>query len=486
MIMITNAKGIIEYVNPSFSSTTGFSKEEVLGAMPNILKSGITPDHLYAEMWQKVLAGENWQGVLQNKTKDGRLFWANLQVFPITDENNNLTHFVGIIEDITENKKAEEELVQAKIRAEESDKLKTAFLTNMSHEIRTPMNAILGFSELLNSPEYDENKKRDFVHIIQSRGNDLMHIINNLVEVSKIESGEVQTKISMVVAESLITKVFERFEGTQKSEVTFKTDIPTKQKDLAIYTDPTHLNRVLSNLVENAIKYTDEGKISLGYYLKENECTFFIRDTGIGIHPDKSSIIFNRFMQAEVNDPQARGGNGLGLTIARDLIEILEGKIWFESEKGKGTSFFVSVPIGTAEEISAESLTGYSLNILVDWSERTLLVAEDDVSNYMVLKHFLDPTGIKIQHAKNGLLALDAFKSKGKFDMILMDMKMPLMNGVEATRVIRKLNQEVPIVALTASAKKDSYKQFMEAGCNEYLNKPLKHEELIRIMTRYL
>jgi CheY-like chemotaxis protein len=356
----------------------------------------------------------------------------------------------------------------------------------MSHEIRTPMNAILGFSELLNSPEYDENKKRDFVHIIQSRGNDLMHIIKNLVEVSKIESGEVQTKISMVVAESLITKVFERFEGTQKSEVTFKTDIPTKQKDLAIYTDPTHLNRVLSNLVENAIKYTDEGKISLGYYWKENECTFFVRDSGIGIHPDKSSIIFNRFMQAEVNDPQARGGNGLGLTIAKDLIEILEGKIWFESEMGKGTSFFVSVPVGTAKEINTESLTGYSHDKSVDWSDRTLLVAEDDVSNYMVLKHFLDPTGIKIQHVKNGLLALDAFKSNGKFDMILMDMKMPLMNGVEATRVIRKLNQEVPIVALTASAKKDSYDQFMEAGCNEYLNKPLKHEELIRIMTRYL
>ena len=486
MVMITDAEGTIEYVNPSFCRITGYSPEESIGQNPSILKSGVTPDHVYMEMWKQVKSGDRWQGVLQNQTRDGKLFWSNLSVFPIFDEKNKLTHFVGIIVDITETKKAEEELIAAKSKAEESDRLKTAFLANISHEIRTPMNAILGFSNLLSSPDHNEEKKREFVDIIQSRSEDLMQIINNIVEISKIESGQVRTQISKVRVNPLAAKIHKLFEGKQKSEVAFNLDFPKNMEDLELATDPTHVTRILSLLVENAIKYTDLGEIILGYELKDNECIFYVKDTGIGIHPDKAEIIFNRFMQAETFDPEARGGNGLGLAIARDLTEILGGRIWLKSTVGEGSTFYLALSTTNEEQFTTEYLSGHTVIDSSDWSGKHILVAEDDTSNYLLIKYLLKSYDINLHHASNGMQAVELYKNNGTFDLILMDLKMPIMNGYEATRMIRSINKDIPIVALTASVNAESLTQCMDSGCNEYMSKPLNYEELLNVLNRYL
>ena len=330
MVMITNEEGTIEYVNSSFCDIIGFTREEVIGNKPSILKSGVTSDQLYKELWQSIKGGKEWRGRFQNKKKNGELIWTEAHIFPIIDEHQEVTHFVGITDDVSEKKKAEEELIRAKGKAEESDRLKTAFLANISHEIRTPMNAILGFSGLLSSSNHDDNKKKEFIDIIQSRSNDLMHIINNLVDISKIESGEINVTPSEISVQSFLSGVYRKFEGKEKPEVEFKLTIPEKKQDLRINTDPSLLKRILSNLIENALKYTDNGTVEVGYECREDDCIFFTHDSGIGINPIKSEIIFNRFMQAETFDPDARGGNGLGLAIAKNLTEILDGSIWFE------------------------------------------------------------------------------------------------------------------------------------------------------------
>ena len=318
MVLITDAMGVIEYVNPSFCHTTGFSEEEAYGKRPmDVLKPGNSKDSIYQDMWLALSAGTPWRGIVQNKNREGRLFWSELKIFPIKDQKQNVTHFVGIVEDITESKMAEEELIRAKDQAEESDRLKTSFLSNLSHEIRTPMNAILGFSGLLDSSEYDPEKKKEFIRIIQSRSQELLKIITNLVDMSKIESGIVGTQLADIKVSELITSVFNSHKDHSRSDVKFKLEIAEDLAGVELYTDQKHLSRILSNLVDNAQKYTDKGSITMGCRKDKRECVFYVHDTGIGISENKARVIFQRFMQEEAVDVEARGGNGLGLAIAK-------------------------------------------------------------------------------------------------------------------------------------------------------------------------
>jgi len=264
----------------------------------------------------------------------------------IFDENGQPERIIGIAQDITEQKATEQELINAKEHAEESDRLKSAFLANMSHEIRTPLNSILGFSELLSDEDFDQNQKNEFISQIINNGNNLLNIISDIMDISKIEAGEIMVRKSQVELLKLITSVYNQFiMKCQQKNLSLIADIPSADDGLILFTDTGRLHQILNNLLSNAIKFTPNGYIKFGYQCKADVVEFFVEDSGIGISPENHKKIFSRFYQIESPDKRKYGGNGLGLAITRNLIELMGGKIWLESEKGKGSTFFFTLPI---------------------------------------------------------------------------------------------------------------------------------------------
>jgi len=348
-IIITDSKGIIEYTNPRFTEMTGFKATEAIGKNPRILKSGKMEPEFYANLWKVITSGKTWNGELINKNKSGKLYWTNKSISPIIDEWGKISHFVAIAEDISEKKKTEEELIKAKEKAEESDRLKSAFLANISHEIRTPMNGILGFAELLKEPDLDPENQKEFLEVIERSGQRMLNIINDLINISKIEAGETTLRVRKNNINKMLHELHLFFmnEGNQKNiDIDFHCDLADEES--FIETDDTKLNQILTNLIKNALKFTEEGSIKFGYYLKESKIEFFVSDTGPGISPDQKDLIFERFRQSPLNLTRKYEGAGLGLAISKAYVEILGGKIWIESEIGKGSTFFFELPYQTS------------------------------------------------------------------------------------------------------------------------------------------
>ena len=344
-IFITDINGTIEFINPAFEKIYGFPGSEVLGKTPRILKSGLIPPEAYKQVWDTLLAGKPVKGEIKNKTKDGRIIDVEASNNPILDEKGNIVGFLSINRDITERKKAESELILAKEKAEESDRLKTAFLNNISHEIRTPMNAIMGFSSLMGIPGTSSEMQTSFVETIQNSSNQLLSIINDIVDISSIEAKATNTRISKVNLNSKIDKLCKQYlhAASEKNICLFyKTALTTEKAD--IMTDPSKFFRVFSNLISNAIKFTLKGQVTFGYELKGSFIEFFVSDTGIGIPVELHSKIFENFYQVEKSLNRQFEGTGLGLSICKAFIEHLGGKIWLESEPGRGSTFYFTLP----------------------------------------------------------------------------------------------------------------------------------------------
>jgi hypothetical protein len=346
-ILITDPKGNIEYVNPKFSEVTGYSFENVIGKNPRILKSGHHDKLFYREMWKKLEAGKDWSGEILNRKKNGELFWESTTISPILDDKGKTLYYVGIKEDITEKKKMMEELVRAKEHAEESDQLKSSFLANMSHEIRTPLNSILGFSNFLVSEEsLSEDEKSQYSGIINKSADSLLQIINDIIDISRLETGQLQLfpgiyELSPVI-KSLHTvflrKKLEMGKGNIEIEVETKPGVK-------VYADENRLIQIFTNLLNNSLKFTEKGSINFGIEdFDDKFVTMFVADTGIGIKKEHQQAVFERFRQGENNKARAKGGNGLGLSIVKNLVELMGGKIWLESEEGKGSVFRFTLP----------------------------------------------------------------------------------------------------------------------------------------------
>ena len=350
IFMITDLKGNIEYVNPKYSEVTGYSKDEVLGKNPKIIKSGKTPKETYIELWETITAGNEWYGQFVNRRKNGELYWEATYIFPLKDNAGNITHFIGIKEDITERKKLEKELIDAKEKAEESDRLKSAFLANMSHEIRTPMNAILGFSQLLNDDSITSSDKKQFISLIQTSGNSLMNIINDIIDIARIEAGEFKVIKRRYDINELLSNLYFEFEhiisaNGEKKNVKLIYHDKSELHNSFIYTDVERLNQVFRNLLTNAIKFTSEGTIEFGCDIEPvGLYRFFVKDSGIGIPADKHELIFESFRQVDETETRNFGGTGLGLAISKKIIEILGGKIWVESKENEGAAFYFTHP----------------------------------------------------------------------------------------------------------------------------------------------
>jgi PAS domain S-box-containing protein len=332
--------------NSAFCKMLGYKEEELKSVA---LRSFTHPDYIAGDdvSLLKLVAEEIPAYHTENRyiRKDGSVIWGSTTISIIRNNNDEIQYFLAMIEDISLRKIAEAELIAAKEKAEESDRLKTAFLHNVSHEIRTPMNAIIGFSALLNEPDYPETDRRQFIETIFQSGSQLLSIINDIVDIANIESGQVKLNIKEMKLNSSLRSLNEQFSYKEKTDsisINLDTGLPDDQA--SIMTDSTKLIQILSNLINNAIKFTKEGQIDFGYILKDGNLEFFVKDTGIGIPPEYHDRIFERFFQVDHLVSRKFGGTGLGLSICKAYVELLGGKIWFISQPGEGADFRFSVP----------------------------------------------------------------------------------------------------------------------------------------------
>lgn len=507
-IIITDIKGCIEYVNPKFMETTGYSLEEVIGQNPRVLKSGHTTPEEYEQLWQTITSGSDWRGEFVNKRKNGELYWESASISPITNTKGQITHFIAIKEEITyrketdllleeKNQKIEaqneeykhlnEELIIAKNHAEESDKLKTSFLANMSHEIRTPMNGILGFAGLLKDPMLSGDEQEEYIDIIEKSGARMLNIINDIIDISKIESGLMRVKITESNINDQIDYIYTFFKpeveikGMKLSQIKSLTSL-----DSIIRTDREKVFAILINLVKNAIKYSNEGVIEFGYIKKGKYFEFFVSDTGIGIPKSRQKAVFERFIQADIDDKMAVQGAGLGLSISKAFVEMLGGKIWLESELGKGSTFYFTIPY----DKSIEENTG-KINLVIDneivnhLKKLKILIAEDDEISKLYINKAVQSFSKETLNVSNGAEAVAVCSNNPDIDLILMDIKMPVMDGYEATQEIRKFNQKVIIIAQSAYGLSSDIQKAINVGCNDHISKPIDKHEFLTLLQKH-
>jgi PAS domain S-box-containing protein len=505
--VMLDADGNIIFCNNYFQDLTGYSADEILGKnwfaifLPESILSNAKTT------FQSIMCGATLANNLENEilTKQGEvrlILWNNTVLY---DANRKRIGAANIGEDITQRKLDErllkekneeieaqneeylqlnEELLKAKEKAEESDRLKTAFLQNMSHEIRTPMNAIMGFSDLLILNSNDKAKLEKFLGIINQRCSDLLEIINDILDIAKIESGQVNINLEEFNLRDLFQELSVFFSEYQKrikkEHLTF-----TVRAEEACYkqiiTDKIKLKQIFINLINNAFKFTDSGKIEVGCTSTDNDnLLFYVADTGIGIPLEKQKLVFERFIQLKESSRMNLGGTGLGLSIVKGLLELLHGVITLTSEPGKGSTFTFKLPYGkvTSSHPQVSVTEDVSYKNLVN---KTILIVEDDFFNMEYIKEILLDRGIHIMEAANGKEAIEIASSK-PLDAVLMDIRLPDMNGYEVIKKITKYNPELIIIAQTAYASSDEKRKAKGAGCKDYISKPIKKDQLLSML----
>ncbi len=610
-IIITDTEGKIEYVNPGFEQITGYSKDEVKGVKAEFFKASLSQENTEEELWETLKAGKEWKSIIQNKKKHGEHFWEKATISPIKDELGNITNFLAIKEDITQQKKTEdrvkylkefnelvlntmskgllvedkegkiiftnhalreltgyddeeligkpwhkllnndvnqetrnkivnrdfqcketlevkitnksgeaipvyisynniekgkqfngsivsftdirelkekeEELKKAKEKAEESDRLKSEFLANMSHEIRTPMNGIMGFTRLLKQEGPDDDAWEHYIDIIYQSSNQLLRVINDIVDYSKIQAGQYELEENEIHLNALIEELKKLFDEEKKTMHKDKIDIvlsiPEQQEDKVIISDHGKIKQIFSNLIDNALKFTLKGKIEIGFFIENDYVNFFVSDTGVGISEKDQAVIFERFRQVDSSSSRNYGGTGLGLTICKTLVELLDGEITLNSEEERGTTFYFKIPLVEKQfpHSHEESKTRKSFT----WPDKTVLIVEDDYTSYLYFENLLETTSVNIMHAESASKAWELFYNEN-IDLILMDIRLEGENGLDLTQRIRKIDQTTPIIAQTAYALSDDRKKCMDAGCDDYITKPIESEALYEKIDHFL
>jgi PAS domain S-box-containing protein len=392
--------------------------------------------------------------------------------------------------DITESKRAEEELIKAKDRAEENDRLKTAFLQNISHEIRSPMNGILGFTNLLLEPGLTGKDQQKYIDVIKKSGDRMLNTINDLMDISMIESNQVKIVNSDVNVNTQIEYLHTFLKPEIKKngiQFSYRNHLPNEEAH--IKTDQEKIYSILMNLIKNAIKFTNKGSIEFGYLKKtlsgSTVLEFFVKDTGIGVPEKWHEAIFDRFVQADLSLSKKYEGSGLGLSISKAYAEMLGGKIWVESREGEGSVFYFTIPYNLSEnKENTRDKTGKKTK--PEQRSKKILIAEDEEYGDLYLTKLLKAYTDNILHARTGIEAVDIFSSNPDVDIILMDIKMPEMSGYEATKRIREFDKDVVIIAQTAYALAGDREKAIDAGCNDYIPKPIEKDRFNEIIEKYL
>lgn len=484
-VVIANSAGIIEYVNPRFSEMTGYEASEIIGQNPRMLKSGKMGNEFYSELLDTIYSGKIWKGEILNKNKKGEFFWVSQSISPIINQNNRITHFVAIEEDISEKKKIEQELILAKEKAEESNRLKSAFLANISHEIRTPMNGILGFSELLNTKnDMSSEEGFEYLSIIFQSSKRLLEMLNNLIDISKIQSGEKNLHYSNVNIKSLLQSLSLEFSPKAKEKNILLNLVPQESENLTHFiSDREKLEKALTCLLDNACKFTNKGSIDFGYKLNSAGIHFFVNDTGIGIPEEKKEVIFEIFRQGNNELTRQHEGAGLGLTIAKTYIEWLGGKIILDSTIGKGSLFIAELPFIQNEVVEdVHKRPAYQ----IERRNINLLIADDDPASRIFIEKSLKDTVASILTANNGQEVIEIVRANPQINLILMDLKMPVLNGFDATRAIKIEKPEIHIIAQTAFDEAEDRAKALDAGCSDIITKPININKLRTTITRLI
>jgi len=506
-IVILDSKDVVLRCNEEFCRMYGFSMEEVVGASINSL---IVPAELKDEslrLTYKVAGGDIVIRETQRKRKDGKLIYVSILGKPIKFKGGQIAVY-GIYRDISDRKKFErelmiknqeieaqnveyrlinEELSQAKQKAEESDRLKSAFLANMSHEVRTPMNGILGFSQLLTNPNIPEVDVRQYVSVIEGCGKQLLSIIDDLIDISKIEANQIIINEVEVNINSALHEIFLLFSQKAKdANIEFSYSFGLPDSHSRIITDGNRIKQIVSNLVGNAFKFTKTGHVKYGYVLKDNLIEFFIEDTGIGIAEENRTIIFDRFRQVETSFSTQAGGTGLGLSISKAFIEKMGGNIWLTSKVGKGSTFYFTIPYKRVASGGEKLEKVENLSVSKVKIGKNILVAEDDEANFLFIREVLAGKDYFIVRATNGREVIDTVKERPDIDLVLMDIKMPDLDGYKATKYIKEIRNDLPVIAQTAYAFTSDREKALAAGCDDYISKPIDSAKLLALIAKYL
>lgn len=488
-ILIGNNKGEIIEANQGFCELSGYSHAELLSNHIRILFSEET---LKAFPLRFDLLDQG-QNVIVERDIIGK--YGNTIPIEMNSKRLNENFLIASFRNLTDRHEAEKaireknkQLTLAIEKAESSDRLKSEFLANMSHEIRTPMNGILGFSDMLNEPDLDVDKRKYYTNIIINSSHQLKRIIDDILEISELETKQIKVVNTEVCINNLLLEIFAIYDTKAKDNKTpIYVNKGLNDRQSTIYTDEVKLRKILNNLIDNAIHYTTEGYIEVGYYFRNNNLEFFVKDTGIGIKTEMQHLIFERFSQEDKSLSRKYGGLGLGLSIAKENSELLGGSICVESEKGKGSTFYFTVPFNPVfENVKIENINNPA-KILIN-EEFCILVAEDEEVNFLYIETLCIKLvrNAKIIRAKNGQDVLEIFASMENVDLILMDIKMPVKDGLEATKEIRKMNKEVPIIAQTAYSRIDDREKAIEAGCNDFLSKPIDRDKFRETISQYI
>jgi PAS domain S-box-containing protein len=480
---------VFTYTNDQMFRLTGYTPKELIGCDPEFLFAS-------HEEYLKIIEGSPEHFLFKDKnssetslvTKDGNII--DVIVFVSQIEPEERAHGIAIsIIDISAIKKVQFELIKEKERAEESDRLKSAFLDNMSHELRTPMNAILGFAELLMAPGLTERHRNEYCQIIQDNGKKLVRLMDDIMDISKLSSHQLQLHPKKFSLDQIMLGLYDIFskyiQKKHGNTVKLILNKPVDKTDDLLFNDDFRIKQVISNLLSNSLKFTAQGSIEFGYNISNETVTFFVKDTGRGIKKSQMEHLFHRFNQSDDLLTREHGGAGLGLSLAKGLVELMGGKIWLETKWRKGTTFYFTVPVKPdyRPEENQEHFQDRKIN---DWSDKTILIAEDEELNYKYLQMLLQPTKAKIRWVDNGQKAIDFVGQYPNINLILMDIRMPVVNGLEATKTIKSTNHNIPIIAQTAYAQSNEKDRYIKAGCDDFIPKPINSGHFISVLEKFL
>lgn len=496
--VITDTDGIIEYVNPIFETMTGYKGAEIIGQKPSILKSGKMERALYDDLWKTIKSGNEWKGELLNKKKNGELYWESASISPIMDDAGRITNFLKVSEDINEKKKMETELKLALEKAEESNRLKSSILSNMNHEFRTPLMGILGMTELLIEEIEDENHEQ-MLERVRASGKRLMTTLNSILDLSELESDRTFFKLSEYSIDDFLIPFLKKFNKTsEERDLPFSYEI--KNPDLALLVYERFFEQVLTNIIENSFKYTISGHIKVLIESVEIDSKLWakisVEDTGIGIAQENFSLIFEEFRQASEGMSRNYEGSGLGLTIAKKMIEVMKGSISVKSKENVGSTFTILLPAmkiakPTKEEEKEKwntTISDIRKKVFVPAGGKPLILfVEDNKLNQEVTKIFLKDLAL-VDCVSDGRSAINIV-NENLYSLILMDINLGAgMDGIETTRQIRQIRgyETTPIIAVTGYASCADREKFIAFGLTDILVKPFNKDEILDLVLQIL
>ncbi len=484
-IVINNPDGSIDYCSPALCRRLGYTSDEIKKMYIWDVETTVRKEDI-GRIWKQLKATKTQRGEGVQIAKDGTRCEINYVADYTKIGSREL--ICCRIQDVTESKKKEAILENARKKAEESDRLKSIFLANMGHEIRTPMNGILGFADLLQRDGLSDEKYQQYAKIISECGNNLMQLFNDILDISRIEAGEMDFKKEDFCVNQIIEELYNFYEPQTRRDgkkLSLQMHKSLRDNEAVIYSDKRYLRQILTNLLNNALKFTEKGEILIGYNAKRSGIEFFVRNSGNGIAPELLDKIFEPFRQGEEILSRKHHGSGLGLTIAKSYVESLGGYMWVESELGRNTTFYFTLPHSANSKVQISS-PALPTETDYDWKDKTFLIVEDKHITFMLLENLLENTGAKVHRAKSAQQSVDMAKSIVDLDLILMDVRLPDFSGWEASRMIKKANPALPIIVQTANASAEDKIKTFQAGCDAYLTKPIIKKEFYATLEKFL